>query len=174
MRSLAYLFHTVVMGLEYHGQSDLVGYADAAIADDKDTMHSTMGYTFLLKGCAVSGAIRKQRHSATCTVEAEYVAFHEAAKEAMKLQQLLHDMTGRIGPIVINCDSTGCIANLKNPLSSSYVKHVDARYKAIREMVGDLKIVPQYISTDENVSDAFTTALANAKFSKFISGLGMT
>jgi hypothetical protein len=41
-------------------------------------------------------------------------------------------------------------------------------------MVGDLKIVPQYISTDENVSDVFTKPLANAKFSKFRAGLGMT
>ncbi len=174
MRILAYLFHTVDMGLEYRGQSDLVGYAGAAFADDNDTLHSTMGYTFLLNGCAVSWASRKQRHIATSTVEAEYVAFHEAAKEAMKRQHLLHEMTGSMWPIVINCDSTGCIANLKTPLSSSYVKHVDARYKAIREMVGDLKIVPQYISTDENVSDVFTKPLVNAKFSKIISGLGMT
>jgi transposase InsO family protein len=174
MRVLAYLFHTQEMGLEYHGQSDIVGYADAAFADDKVTLHSTMGYTFLLNGCAVSWSSRKQRHIATSTVEAEYVAFHEATKEAMKLQQLLHEMTGRMGPIIINCDSTGCIANLKNPLSSSYVKHIDARYKSSREMVGDLKIVPQYISTDENVSDVFTKPLANAKFSKFRAGLGMT
>jgi hypothetical protein len=89
-----------------------------------------MGYTFLLNGSAVFWASRKQRHIATSSVEAEYFAFHGAAKEAMKLQQLRHEMTGRTGPIVINCDSTGCIANLKNPLSSSYVKHVDARYKA--------------------------------------------
>jgi hypothetical protein len=92
----------------------------------------------------------------------------------MRLQQLLHEMTRRMGLIIINCDNTGCIANLKNPLSSSYVKHVDARYTASREMVGDLKIVPQYISTDENISDVFTKPLANAKFSKFIAGLGMT
>jgi hypothetical protein len=174
MRVLAYLSYTQDMGLEYHGQSDLVGYTDAAFADDKDTLHSTMGYTFLLNGCAVSWTSRKQKHIATSTVEAEYVAFHEAAKEAMKLQQLLHEMTGRKGPIVIHCDSTGCIANLKNPLSSSYIKHVDARYKASREMIGDLKILPQYISTDENISDVFTKPLANAKFSKFVSGLGMT
>jgi hypothetical protein len=67
MRVLAYLFHTQEMGLGYHGQSDIVGYADAAFADDKDTLHITMGYTFLLNGCAVSWASRKQRHIATST-----------------------------------------------------------------------------------------------------------
>jgi hypothetical protein len=40
MRVPAYLFYTQDMGLEYHGQSDIVGYADAAFADDKCTLHS--------------------------------------------------------------------------------------------------------------------------------------
>jgi histone deacetylase 1/2 len=174
MRVLSYLYQTQEMGLEYNGDHDIVGYVDSAFADDKDTLHSTMGYTFVLNGAAVSWGSKKQRTVATSTVEAEYVAFHEAAKEAIRLQQLLFEMLGRTGSITINCDSTGCIANLKNPIISSYIKHVDACYRAGREMVTHQKIVPQYIGTEDNVADVFTKPLVHVKFAKFRDGLGMT
>jgi hypothetical protein len=176
LRVLAYLYQTQDMGLEYSADHDVVGYVDSAFVDDKDTLHSTLGYTFVLNGAAVSWGSKKQRTVATSTVEAEFVAFHEAAKEAVRLQQLLHEMLGRTGPIVINCDSTGCIANLKNPLISTYIKHVDKVYKASREMIEHLKIVPKYvyIGTDDNVADMFTKPLVHVKFAKFRDGLGMT
>jgi hypothetical protein len=41
------------MGLEYNADHD-VGYVDSAFLDDKDTLHSTLGYTFVLNGAAVS------------------------------------------------------------------------------------------------------------------------
>jgi hypothetical protein len=72
------------------------------------------------------------------------------------------------------CDSTGCIANLKNCIISEHTKHINPKYHAGREFVANQQIVPQYISTDENVADIFTKPLVNAKFSKFRDGLGMT
>jgi hypothetical protein len=80
MRVLSYVYNTQGMGLKYHGQNDIVGFADSAFADDRDTLHRTMGYTFLLNGVAVSWSSRKQTHVAISTIEAEY----EAAKETMK------------------------------------------------------------------------------------------
>jgi hypothetical protein len=174
MRVLNYLYQTQDLGLEYNGTHDIVGYVDSSYGDDKDTLHSTMGYTFILNGAAVSWASKKQRHVATSTVEAEYVAFHLAAQQAVKLQLLLHEMTGRTGPIVIHCDSTGCIANLKNTITSEFTKHIAVRYHASREMVADQKLVPQYINTSDNIADVFTKPLVNVKFSKFREGLGMT
>ncbi len=119
------------------------------LSDDKDTYHSTMGFTFVLNGAAVSWASKKQRHVATSTVEAEYVAFNLAAKHAIWLQLLLHEMVGRKGPVVMHCDSTGCIANLKNCIISEHTKHINPKYHAGREFVANQQIVPQYISTDE-------------------------
>ncbi len=104
---------------------------------------------------------------ATSTVEAEFVDFHEAALEAIRLQQLLHEMLGRTGPIVIICDSTGCIANLKNPLISGYIKHVDKCHCASKEMFARMKVMPGYTRTGENVADMFTKPLVNIKFTKF-------
>ena len=174
MRVLAYLHGTQNMGLQYNADHDLVGFVDSAYGDDKDSLHSTMGYAFMYNGAAVSWASKKQRHVATNTVEAEYVAFHLAAQQAVWLQQLLYEMVGRTGPVIINCDSTGCISNLKNPITSSHTKHIDVRFHRSRELVIDSVLVPKYISTDDNVADVFTKPLVNIKFSKFVRGLGMT
>jgi hypothetical protein len=133
-----------------------------------------MGYAFLYNGAVVSWASKKQRHVATSTVEAECVAFHLAAQHAVWLQQLLHEMVDRKGPVIINCDSTGCISNLKNPITSSHTKHIDVRFHRGRELVVDHMLVPKYISTEENVADVCTKPLVNVKFSNFVSGLGMT
>lgn len=174
MRVLAYLHGTPDKGLEFNGDHDIVGYVDSAFADDKDYNHSTMGYTFVLNGAAVSWASKKQRGVAHSTVEAEYTAFYLAACHALWLQRLLHEMIGRKGPITIYCDSTGCISNLKNFITSNYTKHIGVKIHGSRQMVARNQIVPVYVQTDDNLADVFTKPLANAKFSKFIEGLGMT
>jgi ATP sulfurylase len=128
----------------------------------------------MLSGGTVSWQSKRQQTVALSTVEAEYVAFNYAAKQACKLQLLLHEMVGRKGPVNIYCDSTGCIANLKNCMISEHTKHIAIKYHAGRESVTNQQIVPEYISTDENVADIFTKPLDNAKFSKFRDGMGMT
>ncbi len=121
--------------------------------------HTTGCLEKLNNGAAVSWASKKQRHVATSTVEAEYVAFHLAAQHAIWLQQLLFEMVGRKGPVIINCDSMGCISNLKNPITSRHTKHMDVRFHRSRELVVDNMLLPEYISTEENVADVFTLSM---------------
>jgi hypothetical protein len=74
MRVLAYLHGTQELGLQYIADHDLVGFVDSAYGDDKDTLHSTMGYALMYNGAVVSWASKKQMHVATSTVEAEYAS----------------------------------------------------------------------------------------------------
>jgi hypothetical protein len=174
LRVLGYLYQTPDKGLEYNGDHDVVCYVDSAFADDKDIFASTMGYTFILNGAAVSWTSKKLREVAVSTVEAEYTAFHLAACHALWMQQLLWEMVGRKGPITIFCDSTGCISNLKNFITTGHTKHIGVKYHASRQMIANQRIVPVYVQTDDNIADLFTKPLVNAKFSKFVDGLGMT
>lgn len=174
LRVLGYLYQNPDKGLEYSGNHDVICYVDSAFADDRDIFASTMGYTFILNGAAVSWTSKKLREIAVSTVEAEYTAFHLAACHAVWMQQLLWEMVGRKGPITIYCDSTGCIANLKNFITTGHTKHIGVKYHASRQMVANQKVAPVYVQTDENIADVFTKPLVNAKFSKFVDGLGMT
>ena len=60
-----------------------VGYTDSDFQIDKDKRNSTSGCVFTLGGEAVIWRSVKQKCIADSTMEAEYVATSEAAKEAI-------------------------------------------------------------------------------------------
>ena len=81
---LKYLRRTRDYMLVYHG-SELapIGYTDSDFQSDADLRKSTSGYVFTLGGVAVSWRSIKQSCIADSTMEVEYVAASEAAKEAV-------------------------------------------------------------------------------------------
>ena len=81
---LKYLRRTKEYMLVYKS-SDLLrlGYTDSDFQTDKDKRKSTSGCVFTLGGGAVIWRSVKQKCIADSTMEAEYVAASEAAKEAI-------------------------------------------------------------------------------------------
>ena len=82
---------------------------------------------FTLGGGAVIWRSIKQSCIADSTMEAEYVAACEAAKEAVWLRQFLIDL--KVVPsankqIIIYCDNSGAVANSKEPKSHKRGKHI--------------------------------------------------
>jgi hypothetical protein len=143
MRVLAYLKGTLDLGLEYSKKqsSDLLGYVDSDYAACLDTRKSTLGYVFMLNGAAVSWSSKKQKSVASSTVEAEYMAFHQATKEALWLSLLLREMLKVDMPVTLYCDNAGCLANLRNHMSSVYTKHIDVAYHSVRVRVSWVKLI---------------------------------
>ncbi|CAI7856588.1 unnamed protein product [Closterium sp. NIES-54] len=89
---LAYLVGSRDVALEFGGgpeSLELVGYADADDAGDKQNMTSTGGYVFVLGCAAVSRANQRIRCATLSSTESEYVAAVEAGKEARRLRFLL-------------------------------------------------------------------------------------
>lgn len=60
-----------------------VGYIDFDFMSDKDSKKSTSGYVFTLGRGAISWRSIKQDCMVDFTIEAEYIASCEAAKEAI-------------------------------------------------------------------------------------------
>ncbi|KAK0572709.1 hypothetical protein LWI29_035923 [Acer saccharum] len=116
-----YLKRTRDNMLVYSG-GDLVpvGYTDSDFQSDSDSRKSTSGAVFTIGGGAVIWRSIKQSCIADSTMEAEYVAACEAAKEAVWLRQFLIDL--EVVPsankqITIYCDNSGAVANSKEPRS---------------------------------------------------------
>ena len=112
-----------------------------------------------------------QLHSyvTTCTNHSEYAALFLASKEAQWLVYLFDELdAGQMHtPIPIYVDSSGVVSLVFNPIDHQSNKHVRIACHYAREMT-DLKIiVPQRISTEENLADGFTKALPAPLFSKF-------
>ncbi|GKC84180.1 zinc finger, CCHC-type containing protein [Tanacetum coccineum] len=111
-RVFKYLKGTMNYGLSYMGYpSVLEGYLDASWINHVEDSSSTSGWVFLLEGCAISWASKKQTCITGSTMESEFVALAAAGKEAEWLRNLIHEISiwpKPIAPISIRCDSVVC------------------------------------------------------------------
>ncbi|GER47805.1 gag-pol polyprotein [Striga asiatica] len=137
---LKYLRRTKEYMLVYRAGSLLpLGYSDSDFQSDKDESKSTSGYVFTLGSGAISWRSAKQKCVADSTMEAEYIAASEAAKEAVWLRNFLVDL--EVIPslprgITVYCDNSGAVANSKEPRAHRASKHIERKYHLIRDIVG--------------------------------------
>ena len=98
----------------------------------------------------------KQDNVADSTIEAEYIATSDTAKETVWIKNFVF----RLGviPSITNsvdvyCDKNGAIAQAKEPKSHQRSKYILRRFHLIREIIerGDVKICR--VHTDDNIVD---------------------
>ena len=107
-----------------YGESDLklVGFADSSFQSDHDDSRSVSNYIFTLNGVAICWKSSKQHTVADSICEAEYIAASDAAKEAVWLKKIIIELgvaPSLDGPILLYYDSTGVIAQAKEPKHTS-------------------------------------------------------
>ena len=86
---------------------------------------------FTFGGGAISWWSVKQSSIADSTMEAEYIATSEAAKETVWLKNFLLDL--EVVPsaqlaITLYCNNSGAVANAKEPRSHKRGKHIERKY----------------------------------------------
>jgi hypothetical protein len=78
---------------------------DAYYVGDLDDRRSTTGYVFTLTGGPICWKSMIQSTVAMPTIEAEYMAVAEAAKEALWLTGLVKELGIQQGGVSLHCDS---------------------------------------------------------------------
>ena len=152
----------------------VVGYCDADWAASVDDRHSITGTLFLVAGGAVSWQAQRQKSVALSSVEAEYMAACQAAKEAVWLRALLMGLgLSNSTPTIIKSDSQGSIALAKNPEHHQRSKHIDLRYHYTREQVIDGVIEFLWTPTSEMVADQLTKPLTKEQHNRCMLGMGL-
>jgi hypothetical protein len=180
-RLLRYLAGTVDYAVTYGPSAQrqpltFHGYTDSDWGSDVDSRRSITGYAFMLGGGAVSWQAKKQHTVALSSVEAEYMASAQAAREAMWLRTLLKELGyGYLvaSPTVIHSDSQGSIALSRNPEHHARSKHIDIRHHFIREQVDAGTVTLQYLPTDDMAADILTKPLGRDKHNRFVTMLGI-
>ena len=158
---LKYLNRTKEMFLVYGGDDELIvrGYTDAGFQTDPDDSKAQSGYVFTLNGGAVSWKSSKQNTVADSTMEAEYVAASEAAKEGYWIKKFVTEL-GVVptaeDPMELYCDNSSAVALAKDPRSHHKAKHIERKYHLVRDYVDKGYIKVCKIHTDLNVSDPMT------------------
>jgi hypothetical protein len=172
-RVLRYLKQTAHLQLVYSGSANdrdgtsleesgkVQGFTDSDFADDTTDRKSQGAYVFRVLGTAISWQSRKQNMVALSTTEAEYMAFTEAAREALWLRQLHWDLSlpqaaGELSAddsalsalpadsalsevsaaytVPIASDNHGALTTVHSEGQKARTKHFDIRYHAVRDL----------------------------------------
>ena len=75
---------------------------------------------------------------------------------------------------MIYCDNSSAIALSKKSMFHKRMKHIDAKYHYIRELVNNGEIVLQHCRTEEKFVDILTKPLGQKSFEYLRKCLGMT
>ncbi|KAE8256647.1 hypothetical protein A4X03_0g5197 [Tilletia caries] len=167
----------VLAPVKIDGEPELMGYSDADWAGNVETRRSQSGYAFKLYGATVSWGSLRQQCVSLFSVESEYVALTEAAKDAIWLRTavLAYDQDSpKTVSIVLNGDNQGSLALAQNPGWHRRTKHIDLRYHFIRWQVEEGALKLDYVGTSEQVADIFTKATAAHVLVKHRTSLGLT
>ena len=153
-----------------------IGYTDSDFQSDRESRKSTSGYVFTLGGEAISWRSVKQSSIANSTMEAEYIAASEAAKEAIWLKNFLLDLgvvPSTQSAITLYYDNSRAVANAKKPRSHKREKHIERKYHLIRKIVGRRDAVVNQIASEDNLANPFTKSLAQKIFDQHVEGMGV-
>ncbi|XP_019089217.1 PREDICTED: uncharacterized protein LOC109128013 [Camelina sativa] len=173
---LRYLQGTRSYGLVYkRGQNTrLIGFSDSSHNVDEDDGRSTGGHVFYLNECPITWCSQKLDTVALSSCEAEFVAVTEAAKQAIWLQEVLSEVTGKpCEKVLILLDNKSAIALTRNPVFHGRSKHIHKRYHFIRECVDNEQVEVEHISGEEQKADILTKALGRIKFKEMRDLLGV-
>lgn len=129
-----------------------------------------------LAGGPVSWSSQRQKTVATSTMDAEYIACAEAAKEAVWIRNFINDL--RIPGVHINTvplyiDSNSALKLTRNPEFHSKSKHIDVKHHFVREKVDEGLINTRRVDTKDNLADVFTKALSRPTHEDLVNRLNL-
>ncbi|GFQ67390.1 retrovirus-related Pol polyprotein from transposon TNT 1-94 [Trichonephila clavata] len=101
------------------------------------------------------------------------VTASQAAKEAIRLNNLLKELCCVTSVPSLQIDNQSAIRLVKNPEFHNRTKHIDIRYKFIREQYENKQLNVINCSSEVQVADILTKPLAKDRFLKLKLMLGM-
>ncbi|KAE8891385.1 hypothetical protein PF003_g24782 [Phytophthora fragariae] len=163
----------VVTGSNHVDLLRVEAYSDADYANDKEDRQSVSGYVTMVNGSVVSYGSRKQGLNAQSTMESEYIAMNEGARDIMWLRGLCDELRWRYDTPKLWCDNTAAIALSKKPRKHNGSKHIENRFHYVRNLEDRELLEVQHCRTDQMTADILTKPLARVKFEFFRSLLGV-
>lgn len=177
-RIFTYLKDDPGKGIVYSGKHglQLQGFVDSDFAGCEDSRRSTTGWVFTLAGGPISWSSQRQKTVATSTMDAEYIAGAEAAKEAVWIRNFINDLRipgVHIDTVPLYIDNNSALKLTRNPEFHSRSKHIDVKHHFIREKVEEGVINTQRVETKDNLADVFTKALPKSTHEDLVNRLNL-
>ncbi|KAL8240255.1 hypothetical protein R6Q59_013610 [Mikania micrantha] len=131
------------------------------------TRKSTSGGCQFFAGCLVSWQSKKQTSVSNSTAEAEYIAAAHCTAQILWLQYQLLDFGKRTKNTSL-IDNEAAKNIIKNPVYHSKTKHIEIRHHFIRDCFEKGLIVPEHVSTSDQIAEYFIKPLDSSTFSKHV------
>ena len=139
---------------------ELIGFVDAAHANDLRKQQSTTGYVFTFMGGAIIYRSVVQSVTALSSTKAEFIAAVAAAKAAKYLRTLLSDLQlPPDKPTILYEDNESTIKIINNKIPTSRTRHCEIRFFAIQGWKEEGSIDMKHIPGILNPSDSLTKLL---------------
>lgn len=121
----------------------------------------------------VSWLSEKQSCICLSTAEVEYVAAGGCCQQIVWMKQMLEEYGMGQKEIVLYCENVSAINIAKNHVQHSWTKHIDIKYRFIRELVEQKLIILEHVLIDTQQVDIFTKPLAFAPLEVLHLNLGL-
>jgi len=168
-RVLVYVYQTKQLGLCYEdspSQPVLRFYSDSSWASCVVDRKSWSGFVGYLAGMPITWRAQKQRCVALSTMEAEFVGLSATVIEVKWLAAICRELAWLelTNPVLLYCDNEAAISFARDHREHMATKHIDLKYKFVREALQENMFRLSYVPTKENVADIFTKSLPRVPF----------
>lgn len=158
-------------------QGTLVAYSDADFAANRDDRTSVGGQIVMLDNSPVDWRTFKEKCVSLSTMESEFVAMTEAAKNLVWFDRIVQECRSKqisrdIGTSsTLNVDNQAAIDFVKSPIENYRSKHIDVKLFFIRDLIYREAFQLNFVRSRCNLADAFTKPLTKSDLLKFVNSV---
>lgn len=149
------------------------GYSDSDFAVYIDKRKSTSGAYFVFGGGSIAWRSKKQSVVAQSSVETEYITLSFAVGEALWLRNLDAVFMTVPTPILVGVDNQVALALAHDDINDERIKHIDVKYRFIREPISRETVSANYVPTTAMIADIMTKAVESTKHQRILRMMGM-
>lgn len=152
---------------------DLIAFSDADFAANRDDRTSMGGQILFIEKAPIAWRTFKEKCVSLSTMESEFIAMTETAKELLWFDRILTESFNRKifdGHKVKSClyvDNMAALDFVKSPIENYRTKHIDIKLFFIRDLIYKDTFQVKHIKSKENLSDIFTKPLTKYDLNRF-------
>ncbi len=168
-RVLIYLKTTKNLRLTYKHEesSTLSSYCDSDWAGESYDRKSVDGYFILMGNDVIDWSSKKQTGVSQSSTEAEFIGASRLSRNIMVMKNLCNDLKIIHNySIMMNIDNQSALSLVKAESTKRRLKHIDIKYKYVRDLYNKNVIDVCYVKSADNKADILTKCVSRDTFER--------